>query len=148
VPLPALTIRAPGPDDADALAALFGELGYPVEPELAWARVERLAREVRATALVAEDARAPVGLASCVVGVRAPGYVADDVAEITVLVVAERARRRGVGRALVEAVAAWARGRGCWRLTVAPGGREEARAFYERLGFTPVGAHHALPLAF
>ena len=143
-----MTIRAPRPDDEAALAALLGELGYPVEPELAWARIERLARDARATVLVAEDAAGPLGLASCVLGVVARGYAADDVAEITMLVVTERARRRGVGRALVAAAAAWARGRGCRRLTVAPGsGRREARAFYERLGFTPVGAHHALALA-
>jgi GNAT superfamily N-acetyltransferase len=146
--MPAPTIRAPRPGDAAALAALFGELGYPVEPDSAWDRVERLAREARATTFVAEEAGAPVGLAAGVRGVLAPGYVAADVAQLTALVVTERARRRGVGRALVGAVAAWARDRGCRRLTAATGpGRPAARAFYERLGFAPVGDDHVLRLA-
>jgi GNAT superfamily N-acetyltransferase len=145
VSLTGLTIRGPRPEDADALAGLLGELGYPTEPDLAWARIERLAGEARTTALVAEEAGAPVGLASGTLGVTARGHAAADVAELTVLVVTSPARRRGVGRALVEAVAAWARTRACRRLVVATGpARSAALAFYERLGFTQTGTYYAL----
>lgn len=55
------------------------------------------------------------------------------------------ARGRGLGRALVEEVAAWARARGavCLRLGVTEDAPEAAR-FYERLGFMRTGERKAL----
>jgi GNAT superfamily N-acetyltransferase len=55
---------------------------------------------------------------------------------LTALVVDEEARRPGVGRALLERVEDEARRLGCERLEVTSSvQREDARAFYERLGF-------------
>jgi GNAT superfamily N-acetyltransferase len=50
------------------------------------------------------------------------------------------ARRRGIGGALVEAVIAWARGRGAARLTLwVTSTNRSAIALYERCGFRPTG---------
>jgi len=55
---------------------------------------------------------------------------------LTALVVGEAARRRGLGRALVERVKAEARRLGCDRLEVTSSVHgEDAHAFYARLGF-------------
>lgn len=56
------------------------------------------------------------------------------------------ARRCGAGRALLDALAAWARAGGATRLELsvtdrAPG----AEAFYRRAGFAPTGVERALP---
>jgi ribosomal protein S18 acetylase RimI-like enzyme len=59
-----------------------------------------------------------------------------DAGEITDLVVDRRARRRGAGRALVGAAAAWARERGLRGLWAEPGADNDgAIAFYLSLGF-------------
>ncbi|MFN7946895.1 MAG: GNAT family N-acetyltransferase [Blastocatellia bacterium] len=44
-------------------------------------------------------------------------------------------RRRGVARKLMETIIAWARERGCERVTLHPS--EDGRALYESLGFDP-----------
>ena len=55
--------------------------------------------------------------------------------------VAPAARRRGAGRALVEAATAWAAERGAVRLAVwVAAGNHPARAFFAAAGFTPTGA--------
>jgi GNAT superfamily N-acetyltransferase len=52
------------------------------------------------------------------------------------LVVAERASRRGVGRALIAAADAWARDHGLRNLTLHNGAfNTNARGFYAALGF-------------
>ena len=52
------------------------------------------------------------------------------------LAVAEHASRQGIGRALIDAADAWARGHGLAHLTLHTGARNAgARAFYAALGF-------------
>jgi GNAT superfamily N-acetyltransferase len=59
---------------------------------------------------------------------------------IMVLSVAERLRRRGVGRALLERVDQWCRAEGYRDIRVHSGDkRADAHAFYEACGFTPTG---------
>ncbi len=54
-------------------------------------------------------------------------------------------RRLGVGAALVEAVASWARACGSSRLTLwATSGNEPAEALYRRCGFRPTGVTRPL----
>lgn len=68
---------------------------------------------------------------------RAPQPLAETArAEITELWVEAGARRRGVGRALAEAAAAWTRERGAQRLEVRASARNRgAQAFWRALGF-------------
>ena len=64
------------------------------------------------------------------------------------LAVAERARRRGIGAALMAAAEAWAIARGCAYLALDHNARnDEAGRFYrERLGFRPAGIILVKPL--
>jgi ribosomal protein S18 acetylase RimI-like enzyme len=55
-------------------------------------------------------------------------------------------RQRGVGRVLVEKIAAWASGRGARALTLmVTSSNESAMLFYRRLGFTPTGHTEPYP---
>ena len=59
--------------------------------------------------------------------------------------VAPDARGAGVGRALVDAVVAWARARGCDRLVLSVTETNEgARRFYEACGFADTGERQPL----
>jgi GNAT superfamily N-acetyltransferase len=70
-----------------------------------------------------------------------------DVALITALVVAERARGGGVGRQLVDRAVDTARSWGCTRLLVTTHVRRaDAHAFYERIGFELTGRRYAKTL--
>ena len=85
------------------------------------------------------EASAPAGLAG--------GYREDpDIMELVSMYVRPQARGRGVGEALVAAVARWAEANGAKSLhlwvteTNAP-----ARLLYQRLGFVPTGERQPLP---
>ncbi len=62
------------------------------------------------------------------------------IAELESVVVAETGRRRGVGTALCEVAARWARGRGATEIELeVRAGNEAALAFYGRVGFEAIG---------
>jgi ribosomal-protein-alanine N-acetyltransferase len=119
----AVAIRLAAPGDYAAFARLFPELG--VDDPLPTA-------EVWASALV------PYTHVATAAG-EVLGYCYtqeyDDTGYVRHLVVAPAARRRGVGRALMDATAAHLRaaGRTGWRLNVGAA-NEAARALYVRLG--------------
>ena len=75
---------------------------------------------------------------------RFPGLHDDaDIALITALVVAERARGLGVGRRLVDTATETARRWGCARLIVTTHVRRtDAHAFYEHIGFELTGRRY------
>jgi GNAT superfamily N-acetyltransferase len=98
--------------------------------------VEAQLRDPDSAIFVHEHTSALSGL--CIVRVdRAPPIHAEACrGEITDLFVREAARRRGVGRALLEAGAGWARGRGADRLEVRVYSRNpEGQAFWRASGF-------------
>jgi ribosomal protein S18 acetylase RimI-like enzyme len=67
------------------------------------------------------------------------------VAHVYAMWVAPDARGAGVGRALLDAVEAWARERGCDRLVLSvTETNETARRFYEARGFMDTGEREAL----
>jgi GNAT superfamily N-acetyltransferase len=67
------------------------------------------------------------------------------VAHVYAMWVVPDARGAGVGRALLDAVADWARGRGCDRLVLAvTESNHTARRFYESCGFLDTGEREAL----
>jgi ribosomal protein S18 acetylase RimI-like enzyme len=79
---------------------------------------------------VAESAGVPVGLLMIIV----PGWA--NAAEITDFAVDRAARRQGVGKALLDAAVAWAKGRGHVALWVEPrADNAPAIDFYMRAGF-------------
>jgi GNAT superfamily N-acetyltransferase len=132
-------IRPVRADDAERVAVLCGQLGYPASREAVERRLHQIRRDEQHGVWVAES---PDGT---VVG-WVHGYVCRSVAEdaqveIGGLVVDERHRRRGVGRLLVEHVERWARERDCWAVHVRSNViREDARAFYESIGYALVKA--------
>jgi ribosomal protein S18 acetylase RimI-like enzyme len=85
-----------------------------------------------------EDRAEPAGLAGV--------YEEDGAANLVSMWVRPDARGRGVGEALVNAAAGWARtrGRDTLYLWVAEA-NEPARRLYERYGFTPTGDRQPLP---
>jgi GNAT superfamily N-acetyltransferase len=137
MPPAAIAIRPPQPADARAIAGLLGELGYPTTPEQWARRLERLDREPATWLFVAEVAGDVAGLAA----LRVLTLVERDepVGRLIALVVGERFRRAGVGRALVARVETQARRARCTQLDLTSGDRRDgAHAFYRRLGFADV----------
>jgi GNAT superfamily N-acetyltransferase len=146
VRLTTVTIRAAAPGDADAIAGLLGELGYPTTPDQWKRRFDRLSREPATSLFVADADGRVVGLA----GLRLLTLVERDepVGRLIALVVAEAFRGSGVGRALVEHVEAHARRAGCVELDLSSSDRRDgAHAFYRRLGFADVSRRFVKTLA-
>ncbi|HTT30006.1 MAG TPA: GNAT family N-acetyltransferase [Solirubrobacteraceae bacterium] len=129
-----VTIRLAALRDADAIAPLLGQLGYPTTADELSERVERLADRPDGEVLVAELDGEVVGLAA---------YQLIDVIErpdpqcrITALVVDDRYRRRGVAYALLHTIEETARDFACFRLEVTTHpDRADALAFYRAAGF-------------
>jgi GNAT superfamily N-acetyltransferase len=136
-----LTIREAAASDADALARLCTQLGYPSASAAMPSRLSRLNADGCASALVATQDGEAVGLAT--VHLRHALNHATPLAQLSLLVVDERARGRGIGRALVAAVEAWARERGCHRIVVTTAlHRSDAHRFYERIGYVHTGRRY------
>ena len=136
------TIRAPTATDAEALARLSTQLGYPADAASMPERVTRLAGDPNARAFVASDGERVVGMTT--IHLRDTLNHATPIAQITLLVVDEAIRSRGAGRALVEAAEAWAHSRGAKRVAVTTKlDRVGAHAFYERVGYAHTGRRYA-----
>jgi ribosomal protein S18 acetylase RimI-like enzyme len=137
-----LTIRDARPGDARALAALIGQLGYPTSAAAVAGRVERLRSSADDRLVVAEVDGSIVGLA----GLHTSLSVEYDepAAKVSAIVVDERHRRRGIGEALVAEMEAEARRRGCCLIFLTTAERrEDAHAFYRRIGFEETGRRFA-----
>ena len=128
-------IRRARSSDTRAVADLLGELGYSTELDAAAVQIGRLLHRDDAGVLLYEDDDGePVGLITY--------HVFDLIyrprphCRVTALAVRADRRRRGVARALLEAVEEIARIRGCFRLelTTRPD-RDDALRFYEACGF-------------
>jgi N-acetylglutamate synthase-like GNAT family acetyltransferase len=140
-----LTLRDARAADADAIARLLGQLGYPTEAGAVVRRLERLA-VVGDRVLVADVDGRVAGLAHLQV---TPSLERErPVAKIGALVVDEAQHGRGVGRALVRALEDEARLRGCELLFLTSADRRsDAHAFYERVGFERSGRRYARTLS-
>lgn len=126
--------------DLSAVTTLCAQLGYPETEEAIAHRFELLLASPHDTLLVAEDTQ---DADERVVGwIHLAGRVvleAEPFAQVAGIVVDERVRGRGVGRALMAAAEAWAAARGydevrLWSNIV----RERAHRFYEGLGYEHV----------
>lgn len=138
------TIRDARPQDAAAIADLLTQLGYPTEEEAVEGRLDRL-KVVGDCVAVAELEGHVVGLVHLQVS---PAIERDrPEAKLGALVVDGAHRGRGVGRLLVEAMEAEARRRGCELLFLTTSERrDEAHAFYERLGLAQTGRRYGRTL--
>ena len=129
----ALSIRPAAQDDADTIAALFTEEGYPAGPSDIVERLTRFASD-HSRVLVAEHDGALLGF----IALHAmPRFEHDDrILRVLALVVDAGARERGVGRALMaEAERIGADLDAAFIEITAGHHRPEARRLYESLGY-------------
>jgi GNAT superfamily N-acetyltransferase len=131
----AISVRAAMEADAEMIARLAGELGYPVEIEAMHARLVKVLERGDHLVLVAQDGQGQLRgwLQAHVSDVLESGFRV----EIMGLIVSGRMRRHGAGRLLVEAAERWAREVGARAIVVRSNvNRQESHAFYPALGYT------------
>jgi GNAT superfamily N-acetyltransferase len=144
-------IRAASADDRDALQALWreiDELHTAIVPSFfGWAEdrselaMRRALADHNEMLLVADEDGAVRGLAHVILYDTPPGGGRRQTrrAHLDSLVVHRGHRRRGCGRALMEAARAWARQKGATQLLLTVwSGNDEAEHFYQRLGFISI----------
>lgn len=128
-----MTLRPATTDDAEAIAALFTEEGYPAGPSDIAARLVRFGPP-DAAVIVAEHEGALLGF----IAVHAlPRFEhGDSILRILALVVDAGARERGVGRALIAEAERMGADRGAAFVELTAGHhRPDARHLYESLGY-------------
>ena len=132
-PAPKPKIREARAKDAEELVALIGLLDHKVDAKGVRKRINQLARDKLAP-LVATLDKQVVGL----IGIHRMVTIHRDqsVGRITILVVAEKARKQGVSRMLVEAAEQQLRKLGCGMVEVTSNDRlAAAHAFYRHMGY-------------
>ena len=130
---PTVTIRPATDADADAIAALFTDEGYPAGPSDIVERLTRFA-SAHSRVLVAEHDGTVLGF----VAIHAlPRFEHDDrIVRILALVVDAGARERGVGRALMAEAESIAAELGAAFIEITAGHhRPDARRLYESAGY-------------
>ena len=134
-----LSIRAAEGADADAVADLMAELGYPTSSEKAADRIRVFSDSPGHVMLLGEVDGSVVGLMA--------GYVAERVDRVgrygvvSALVVTEAQRRSGIGRRLTSYFEDWAVGQGAGfvRVTTRLSRTEDAHRFYPAIGYEKTG---------
>ena len=130
---PTLTIRPATAADADAIASLFTDEGYPAGPSDIVERLTRFA-SAHSQVLVAEHEGAVLGF----IAIHAmPRFEHDDrIVRILALVVDAGARERGVGRTLMAEAERIGAELGAAFIEITAGHhRPEARRLYESAGY-------------
>ncbi len=139
--VPGLRVRSGNAEDlAQVISLERGAVEAPHWSEAEYAAIVRSRGEaegaVRRCLFVAESGEEMVGFAVGKVILLAT----ESVGELESVAVDETARRRGVGRALCEAVVDWSRGQGAAEIELeVRAGSEGAIALYAGLGFVAVG---------
>jgi GNAT superfamily N-acetyltransferase len=130
-----LDLRSATPADADDVAALLGELGYPCDADDAAERIAQMQHNDRQALILARHH----GVASGLLALDFMYYLplGTTTCRVTALVVAEAARGHGIGRQLLRDAERRARQGGAARLEVTSAGhRTEAHTFYRACGFS------------
>lgn len=130
--------------DADAMAALVTDLGYAVTRSEISERLTLLGSAGEPPLLAQQDDE----IIGCVTWHVTPVlHRPGPVGRITLLVVAAPFRGKGTGRALVDAVEARLKQRGCVLAEVTSNvRRRDAHRFYERLGFERTSFRFGKPI--
>jgi len=130
---PTLTIRPAEASDAEAIATLFTDEGYPAGPSDIVERLSRFASE-HSRVVIAEHEGTLLGF----IALNAlPRFEHDDrIVRVLALVVDAGARERGVGHRLMTEAELMARQLGAAFVEVTAGHhRPEAYRFYESMGY-------------
>ena len=133
------TVREAALEDAEAIYHLARDLADALgdqrpRPDAVRARLDEFLKEPRARVLVAEGEDGVLGVAS--IWIKPDLAHGDAVIEVPMLVVSGSARRRGVGKLLVEEIQSIAAVENAALIElVATNENDVARAFYRSLGF-------------
>ena len=143
-PAPDPVIRKARAGDAATLARLIGQLGYDASGRDVAERLAAIEAEGRVV-LVAERDGAVVGCLST--SVMRVLHRPAPVGRISMMVVDEALRSRGIGAALVHAAEGALAAQGCYMVEVTSHMRRtEAHRFYERLGYAKTSVRLAKEL--
>ncbi|MFI5262694.1 MAG: GNAT family N-acetyltransferase [Candidatus Limnocylindrales bacterium] len=135
-----IVLRPATPADAETIASLFTEEGYPAGPTDI---VERLARFDSEFSAVRVAVIGPDVVGFVAVHVLPRFEHSDRIARIVALVVDAGARERGVGHVLMTEAERIARETGCAFIEVTAGRhRADALQLYESLGYDPTVASY------
>jgi GNAT superfamily N-acetyltransferase len=127
-----IAIQEAEQSDAQALASLSGELGYPANAADMEHRLRVLCSDPQHAIFVAKNDVILGWIHVTVIH----SLESDAFAEIRGLVVTEQHRGAGIGTRLVETAEKWASGKKCGRIRVRTNiVRSEAHAFYRKLGY-------------
>jgi GNAT superfamily N-acetyltransferase len=131
-----IRIRKARRGDAERIAQLSGELGYPATAAQIATRLRQLKPASKHAVFVAESPDAATGLIGWL-HVSVSHLLESDIrAEVNGLIVAEGRRSAGAGAKLLEAAEEWARRHGGQAMNVRSNViRERAHRFYERNGY-------------
>ena len=133
-----LTIRVAEINDAAALAQLMCELGYETTKSEMRMRLEQIATDARCRTFVAKIDNELCGMIGTLT--HASHEHNGLSGKIIALIVSERRRRRGIGRALIAAAERDFAKRKVTRITLTTRfTRENAHRFYEALGYSRTG---------
>jgi predicted N-acetyltransferase YhbS len=127
------TIRTAAATDAHALERLIGQLDYEVTAVEVAGRLAEMEREGRLVLVAEFDGKVVGCLSTSVMRVL---HRPAPVGRISMMVVDEALRGRGIGAGLVRAAERALRERGCYMIEVTSHVRRaDAHRFYERLGY-------------
>lgn len=127
-----VTIRPMSERDAEAVAQLSSELGYPSDPDAVRQRI-RLIDPADLLIVAVNDADVPIGF---IQGRMTRTVEAEARVHIVGLVVSSKARRAGVGRRLIGEVERWAATTDAEMVVVKSNtARGEAHEFYPAAGY-------------
>ena len=128
-------LRPATSDDAERIAALFTDEGYPAGPSDVVERLSRFSSDF-STVHVADADGEVVGFVA--VHVMPRFEHGDRIARVLALVVDPGVRERGLGHRLMEEAESVARATGCTFIEVTAGHhRAEALRLYEAVGYEP-----------
>jgi GNAT superfamily N-acetyltransferase len=133
--LPDADLRSASLVDADDVAALLGELGYPCDQAEAARRIATITENDRQALVVGRVGGVVSGLIALDFMYYLP--LGTTTCRITALVVSPSARGQGLGRQLLREAERRARNGGAARLELSSGSqRTDAHTFYKACGFS------------
>jgi GNAT superfamily N-acetyltransferase len=120
--------------DAERIAELSGQLGYPASTKEMSARLKDVLKDKEGACFVAESREG--GLVGWIHVSTTPLLEVERRAEVNGLVVEETTRSQGAGALLLAVAEKWARGKRCKSMSVRSNVlRERAHGFYVRNGY-------------
>lgn len=129
------TIKKAVIEDANQIAGLLKELGYPNTSAFAQSKIAELSKSDNDTVLIAEINDRIIGVAHLHIAelFHEPGRLG----RVMAIVVTSNYRQSGVGQKLITSLETIARNAGCTKMEITSGiHRDGAHTFYKKLGYT------------